>query len=140
MRRIACKNHTSVTEIPDASTVKFIETNPLHFRFNLITKHPAYTPHHVFRARFLLGICFQTYLEIEPPNVIRLHVQQSRGRIRECWRKPETAHRRHVGLCLDVRYQKLVIKSASLEFKTQRFSAKTSRSVCSDQPITIHLI
>ena len=119
MRRVSSKYHPSMHEIPDTAALETINTDPFQIRFNLISKHSSYTPHHVFDLHFLCSICFRSDLKIQPPDIIGLHMKQCRICIRESRCKPETAYGRHIRFGFNVCNQELIIKCATLKFKPQ---------------------
>jgi hypothetical protein len=75
------------------------------------------------------------HLEVEPPHVVGLFVQQRRAPAIEGRIEPEPALRRPLHLHLDVADQELVLEHATLEREAQQPSHGGARAIRGDHPV-----
>ena len=95
---------------------------------------------HVFRQLFDRGIGMPAELQVDPPDVVRLLVQQ-RGASGMEWRiEPEPALGRKRGRHLDVGDQELILEYLPCEFRTHHLPQRGSGAVAGDDVLRIQPI
>lgn len=90
---------------------------------------------HVLGLDRLDGIGVPAQLEVDAPDVVRLHVQQHgligvEGRV-----EPEPALGREIGLHLHVGDQEAVAEDAAVAFLADQLAHRRARAVAGDQPV-----
>ena len=114
MRRIARKDHASVAELLHALARERVDTDPVQGELRVRPEQFANSRNHFLRRFLDLGIRIPSELEIDAPDVVRLHVQQHRLIAMKRRIKPEPALGRKFRLHPDVGNQEAVAKQSPL--------------------------
>ena len=119
MRRIAGENHRAMDKAFKTAALKAINRNPLQFEITM-AQHAFNARAHHFGLPFMFCIGIGGKLQIYPPDIIRLLVQQAglprmKGRV-----EPEPALHRE-GCChAHIGNQKLVFKLLTHEIQPKQ--------------------
>ena len=141
MRGITGKDHPTMAEFLHPATLERVDRFPDDFVFDIRTKHRIQTLAHVVFFQLFLAVDIPTDLEIHPPDIIGLAMQQ-RGRARfVAGFKPEPAFRRELRVQhLDIGDQKAVLKNAAIKIQPHHRPKRRPRPVTGDQPVGLDLI
>ena len=131
MRGIAGKDHPAMDELVHPPALEFVQRDP--FEIELVMAEHARDPRpHVLRQLFDRRIGKTIELQIDPPDVVGLLVQQ-RGASGMEWRiEPEPALGRKRGRHLDVGDQELILEHLPCEFRTHHLPQRGSGAVAGD--------
>src|SRR4029077_7567752 len=90
MRSVAGEDHAAVDELVHPPALEFVERYP--FEIELVMAEHARDPRpHIFGPLFDRGVCVRMELQIDPPDVVGLLVQQRRSPGMERRIEPEPA-------------------------------------------------
>ena len=131
MRGIAGKDHAAMDELVHPPALEFVQRDP--FEIELVMPEHARDPRpHVLRQLFDIGIGKAIELQIDPPDVIRLLVQQRGAAGMERRIEPEPALGRKLRRHLDVGDQELVLEHLAGEFRADHPAQRGFCAVAGD--------
>src|SRR5262249_4285160 len=105
-----------------------------------MAEHPFDARYHHIRSLLELKVAIPGELQVDPPDVVRLLVQQG-GRARMKWRlQPEPPLRRKIGGHFHVDDQKAVRKGLTDEFKAETATHSRAYAVCGDHPVGVQIV
>src|SRR4029079_9200965 len=90
MRGIAGKDHPAMDEFVHPPALEFVQRYPFEIEL-VMTQHPGNPRPDVFRLLFGCGIRKPAELQVDPPDIVRLLVQQRRSSGVERRVEPEPA-------------------------------------------------
>src|SRR3954462_8252577 len=139
MGRIAREHHTAVGELIHATALEFVKRYPLELEL-FMAEHPRDPRPHILRPLFDYRVSIGMELEIDPPDIVRLLVQQRGAPGMERWVEPEPTLGRKFRRHPDIGDQELVLENFTGEFRpdhpTQRRpSAIAGRHMVRPQPV-----
>src|SRR5690606_28008673 len=122
MRGVARENDVPMPERIHAFASKSVNADPFQFEAGFMPEKCLYAGHHLFWLYLFNGIRIPAQLEVDPPDIVRLTVQQHRlirveGRI-----EPEPALGGKVSLHLDVGDKESIVKDAAMAFLPQHLA------------------
>ncbi len=131
MRGIAGKDHPAVDEPGHPPTLEFVERDP--FELELVMPEHARDPRpHILRLLLGHRIGIRIELQVDPPDVVGLLVQQRRASGMERRIEPEPALGRERRRHLDVGDQELVFEHLACEFRADHLPQRGARAVAGD--------
>ncbi len=139
MRGIAGKNHAAMDELVHPPALEFVQRDPFEIEL-VVPKHARDPRPHILRQFFDSGIGKTIELQINPPDVVGLLVQQRGAPGVERRIEPEPALGRKRGCHLDVGDQELVLEHLALKFRTHHLSQRRARAVAGDDILRIQPI
>ncbi len=114
--------------------LKRVDARPLDVEFRLRTQHRAKPGQDPFGPALGFGIRIPAQLEVDPPDVIGLPVQERRLPRMERRIEPEPALRRKLGLHVHVDDQEPVAEDLTLRLEPEHRAHRAPRAVADDQP------
>src|SRR6266480_3351730 len=128
MRRIAGEDHAIMDEFLHAAALELVERDPLEFEF-LMPEHARDAWPHILWQPLKGGIRITIELQIDPPDIIRLFVQQRRTPGMKRRIEPEPALGRKLRRHLDVGDQELVLEYLPCEIGAHHLPQRRSRAI-----------
>ena len=134
MRGIAGEDHAAVQKAVHPAALEFVERDP--FELELVVAEHARDPRpHVLRPLLDDGIGIRMELQIDPPDIVGLLVQQRRTPGMKRRIEPEPALGRKFRGHLDVGDQELVLEHLAGEFRADHLPQRRARAVAGDDII-----
>ena len=136
VRAVAGEDHPTVPEPLHAAALEGVDRRPDDVVLDRLAQHGVEPAADIVFLELLLAVDVPADLEVDPPHVVRLLVQQ-RGCTRlEPGLEPEPAFGREaLGLHADVGDQEAVAEHLALELETHRLAQRRAGSVAGDQPV-----
>ena len=139
MRGIAGKDHAAMDEPVHPAALELVQRDPFEIEL-VMAEHARDARPHILRQLFHRGIGKAIELQIDPPDVVRLLVQQ-RGASGMEWRiEPEPALGRKRRRHLDVGDQELILEHLPCKFRTHHLPQRRAGAVAGDDELRIQPI
>ena len=121
MRGIAGEDHAVVHEALEPAALERVDARPLELERDVLAEHAAHARcRTLLRVELGLAIDVPAELEIEPPDVVRLLVQQRRLSARKRRIEPEPAFGGPLRLHADVGDQEMILEHLAYELETEQ--------------------
>ena len=117
MRGVAGKDHAAMDKPVHPPALEFVERDPFEIEL-VVAEHARDAGPHILRLLFDRGIGKPAELQVDPPDIVGLLVQQRGASGMERWIEPEPALGRKRRRHLDVGDQELVLEHLPCEFRT----------------------
>ena len=139
MRGIAGEDHAAMDEFFHPAALEFVKRYP--FEIELVVPEHARDPRpHILGQLLDGGIGIRIELQIDPPDVVRLLVQQRRPPGVKRRVEPEPALGGKFGRHLDVGDQELILEHLAGEFRADHLPQRRPRAVAGHDVVRAHPI